>query len=698
LISFTSERRIKKGIYRLDFENNTFGFLNDYHRESFMFNYSPNYNYLHYYHREKYDISYSAQIYDIRNSKVVYSERISDVGDLIFKDNHVFFHESLPILFRQNQKGQLKLINYEKGKLLATLKLLKDGNWLAYTPDGLIDGTQLGRESFYYLFGHEIITSDQIKDFFWETNLLQKLIKQPDSSFIKNNFALELYPKPFLELINEKGKIKIKLEARSGGIGKVALYINNKEVKTDINPKRKRKFTFQLNDFKDYFHENNVNQIGIKSYNKKGVISSKLQEIYLHIDATKSKGTSKDLTYNTDSRPIRNVMPKKVNLYGIFVGTSKYSDESLNLDWADNDARDLMNGFNKIKKDMYKIDSTSFHILTSIPDSTELFSTKENILKAFKHVEENATANDIIVIFLSGHGITIGDDFYYMTGSAGGKDIEKNESTRELTCISSKEINEALRSIKSNKQVLIIDACHSGQIAKILENKSRNMSSSQKKALEYLEDKMGVYILASSESNQKSYESDIFNQGLLTYSLLLGMSGEAAKNDVLYVTDLLSYASNKAEEIGKKIKKIQRPVLGISKGGSSFPLGFKSDSLDIAIPEGKSKISISNFGSDGLFNDPLELNHIINQYFKELGAIGSKSNFIFINKQNEKDSYTFSGLYSKLNDDKYNLKYYILKDNIKIGGPFSIDFNDLSIEKNRRALGVDLYSNLRDLR
>ncbi len=255
-----------------------------------------------------------------------------------------------------------------------------------------------------------------------------------------------------------------------------------------------------------------------------------------------------------------------------------------------------------------------------------------------------------------------------MTSTAGNVDLNQRKDKRIETCVSSMEINEALKSIKSNKQILILDACHSGEIAKLLE-KDKAMSTTQEKALESLEDKTGVYILASSEAEQKSFEADALTHGLLTFSLLRGMSGEATEGDIIDVVDLLSYASKEAEKIGKQeLGKSQRPVLGISKGGSSFPIGFKNESLRVDLPKNKIRIGNPNFISIPLYNDPEKLAVKMLSKIKELGAIGSKEPFVF-DRRGGKDSYKFTGSY-KVSGNEIVLTWNILKDDKEFAGPF----------------------------
>jgi uncharacterized caspase-like protein len=84
------------------------------------------------------------------------------------------------------------------------------------------------------------------------------------------------------------------------------------------------------------------------------------------------------------------------------------------------------------------------------------------------------------------------------------KNLDKDANRREQFAISSREMMEWIRKIKANKQILVLDACHSGKATEIL-SAGRDLTSTQTRALDQLKDRMGMYILASSEANQKKF-------------------------------------------------------------------------------------------------------------------------------------------------------------------------------------------------
>ena len=83
-----------------------------------------------------------------------------------------------------------------------------------------------------------------------------------------------------------------------------------------------------------------------------------------------------------------------------------------------------------------------------------------------------------------------------------------------------------IKRIPALKQVLLLDTCASGKLVERLTDK-REVDGSQIRALDRLKDRTGMHVLAGCAADAVSYEATRYGQGLLTYSLLTGMTGGA---------------------------------------------------------------------------------------------------------------------------------------------------------------------------
>ena len=172
-----------------------------------------------------------------------------------------------------------------------------------------------------------------------------------------------------------------------------------------------------------------------------------------------------------------------------------------------------------------------FNLTTDSADPVK--PNKQNIKKTLEEIGKKATANDILLIFLSGHGVMTEEydakQFYYLTADAASL---LDERSFPLVGISTEELTDWIspKNIRAQKRILILDACHSGQAINSLLGSAQQARSvpvvraddrSQMiKEIDKLNERSGLFILSASASNKLAFESDKYSHGYLTYSLL----------------------------------------------------------------------------------------------------------------------------------------------------------------------------------
>ena len=127
-----------------------------------------------------------------------------------------------------------------------------------------------------------------------------------------------------------------------------------------------------------------------------------------------------------------------------------------------------------------------------------------------------------------------------------------------------------------------------------------------------------MHILAGCAADRASYEASRYGQGLLTYSLLLGMRGAALREDQFVdVEPLFSFATNRVPELAKYIGGIQQPVVA-SPGGQSFDIGqlTAEDKALIPLQAVRPLVLRSNFQDDKRLRDHLELGRRVNEQLR----------------------------------------------------------------------------------
>jgi len=237
--------------------------------------------------------------------------------------------------------------------------------------------------------------------------------------------------------------------------------------------------------------------------------------------------------------------------------------------------------------------------------------------------------------------------FYMLTAEAAGFNVEGIEKE---VAISTDELNEWSRKIKANKQVLILDACSSGEVINNLQaNMTRGeMPADQQRALENLKDRTGIFILSASESGQAAGESAVFDQGLLTYSLLSGikLGGGLKDNKFIDVSKWFNFASDDVRKLAKNAGAVQSPQI---LGNASFDVGIvdKEVADNIKLLMEKKIFRRSKFiGDDQLVTDDLDLSGLVDKELNNLSEKGRESPLVFLADNIFDSAYSVHGKYS----------------------------------------------------
>ena len=542
------------------------------------------------------------------------------------------------VLFSSGFDGLVKCWSVADRKELATLVPLNANDWAVVTPDGLFDASKDAILQMHYSAGKESIALEQMKDKFYEPYLLPKLLGF-HADPIRQTPRLEgfdLYPEIRLSHPEENnGMLGINLNDQGGGIGRIVILINGKEV---INEARDVETVINGFSSFDYGIENHpyikkggLNKITVKAYNEEGYLSSPEKSVYL-IDESNAGGAT----------------PSRV--FGLVAGVSDYEGSDMDLKYAAKDAEDFYSALKLSTESRFGEDNVNLKLLTTQPG--HMAPTKANLLAELQKIKNEATSNDYLVVYLSGHGVTDkGEDadFYYLTADASSMKVGES-GERNNYALSSREIGQLIMEVPTIRQVLVIDACHSGQLAQHLSGSSFTMSSEQARALETLKDRTGLYIIAGSAADAVSYEASTFDQGLLTYSLLYGMKGPALREDrYIDIISLFNFASQKVPELASEIGGIQKPEVRVPNDLNTFDIGEldAEQRKQISLKASRPAVAASAFQNEATFTDDLQLGELIDLRLKQLEGQNSQSGVMFVDARTFPEAYVIRGRYSE---------------------------------------------------
>ena len=267
-------------------------------------------------------------------------------------------------------------------------------------------------------------------------------------------------------------------------------------------------------------------------------------------------GFSKD---RTESNPAEIMVSltghsKDVSLHLLTVGINEYKNPALNLNYAGPDAKGIVDFFRENAKKLFKT--------TDIIDIYNEQATKAGIVSKLKQLE-NTNPQDVVLIYLAGHGDNIDEKWYFIPYDLTYPEREEDIKTKGL---SSDEISAFIRNIKAQKILLLIDACKSGAALVAFRG------FEDRKALSQLSRATGVHVVAASEKDQFASEVKELGHGVFTYTLLEGLKGRAAgSGETVTVRKLLGYLEEELPELTKKYRQeAQYPV--VDSKGMDFPL------------------------------------------------------------------------------------------------------------------------------
>jgi WD40 repeat protein/uncharacterized caspase-like protein len=457
----------------------------------------------------------------------------------------------------------------ETGRELCRLVRFRDGSWAAVDAEGRYDASDRGDvEGLHWVAGLETISLKQLKKHYYDPGLLAKYLggkKQPlrPVEALKN---VRLAPEVESELVSQDGKLTIQLVDRGGGIGRVQVFLNGKEVSADARSlgvrtsPDARRATLEVDLSGVRYSPGAKNSIRIVPWNKD--------------DALSGRGAERewDAPGERDRRA--------PDLYAVAVGVSEYAETRLRLRFAAKDAQDFARALTLAGQRLLEPAGGKVHVtlLSDSDDGSSRPPSRANLIKAFETVAASAKPSDLLIVYLAGHGVALEakDELLYCyltqeANSTNRADLSDAE-WRLRNAVTSAELTDWFKKIPANKQVLFLDTCAAGAAAsKLMEH--RDIDAEAVRALDRLQERSGFHVLMGCAADRVSYETTRYGQGLLTYSLLEGMKGAALREgEFVDVSKLFQHAADRVPQLAQNVGGIQRPMI-MAPRGTSFDVG-----------------------------------------------------------------------------------------------------------------------------
>jgi WD40 repeat protein len=457
----------------------------------------------------------------------------------------------------------------------ATLFISDDNEWVCWTPTGYFSCSSSGSHYFGWHVNRGISTlaefyaAEQYFEILYRPTEMTKAIVQGKrvEDILREAgeriFDLSRLHRPSVGFFDitattrstdllryDKGKfytqartipITVEIFDGGGGVKEVNIYQNDKLIITDTDVKTKGEGQKIV---KTYPVEmvNETNEFRVKVVN--------FQKIESRADVLAIEYTGEIIATTT--------------LHILAVGINKYQNASYNLNYAQPDAQAFID----------KIQVTGKNIFKSI-NPIEIYdadATKDHITAAFKSIMVRAKPEDVFLFYYAGHGTLDeeNNEEYYLVPT----DITKlygDPTQLKSKGISATELKGYLTQVKAQKQIILMDACHSGGALKTMTVRA---AATDEKAIVQLARSSGVVMIASSGTKQFATEFDQLKHGVFTYTLLEALDGKADNGDKkITVNELKLYMEERVPELTKQYGgQAQYPTGYIT--GNDFPISI----------------------------------------------------------------------------------------------------------------------------
>ena len=463
----------------------------------------------------------------------------------------------------------IRIWNTSTGEERAMMVSFEDGEWLVITSEGYYNSSEKGAQYLNVKFEDKNYTVDQFYDVFYRPDIVAaKLSGQDISGLISITMKDAIKtPPPLVEFTShtsgndqQKAKVCYQVKSTGGGIGEVRLFHNGKLIQSDGYYREVAKTSTEqtqlvsLNSRSIYADMRSLN-IKAKTDSTLMVSKSKgdLFEDCKEIDAIAGENEVSISAFN-GSNTVQSYM-KTINfssgvksedphLYILSIGIDQYTDSNVNLKYAVKDAKDLEERIKIQSATLYKPQNIHYSLVT------DREATKTNIVNKVNELSNTIKPQDNFILFVAGHGVLLQNQYYMLTHDYNGQVSDTN-------MISSNEIVEMSKKIKSLNQLFIFDTCHAGRVDTIV-------SGLYDARMSVLAKKMGLHIYASANDKQVAMDGYKGN-GLFTYTLLDGLNNnkEADKNKdgKVTVVGLGEYSKKMTTNISKEIGHSQTPLI-----------------------------------------------------------------------------------------------------------------------------------------
>jgi WD40 repeat protein len=444
-------------------------------------------------------------------------------------------------LVSRARNGEVIVWDYVQQKPLYTYIQINSNDWLVKTESGYFDGSPKALNLVNYVSGFDVISVNSLFKKYYTPNLIERIMQGEYLDDSGTNMHQMMQQKPQLDILLSEA------QSRGGIVDddsiytsksklfkvNVVLYDNGKNIK-EIRLYNNGKLLDNETYKQDISFRGDKN---IKPFNVELVSGiNKITAIAVNLNQVESDPVSVSVTYDSES--------SNSDLYIFTIGINNYKNTNYQLNYAVKDAKDFSHSINQKAEELFD------HVYVN-----ELYNdkaTKTSIIEQFKTLQTQIDAEDVLVFYYAGHGVmsqNINPDFYLVTYAL--TNLYGSQALLDKEGVSATELLAFSKNIKAQKQLFILDACHSGGAI----NTIASRGASREKAIAQLARNTGTFFLTASQDAQYANESGDLKHGLFTYALLEVLTGKdtaSSTDGKITINEIKTYVDERVPELSEK--------------------------------------------------------------------------------------------------------------------------------------------------
>ncbi|HRI19394.1 MAG TPA: caspase family protein, partial [Panacibacter sp.] len=471
-------------------------------------------------------------------------------------------------------RNTLKKWDISSGKLIYTFNLLDSNDYFIQIPSGYYECSPNAAKLLHYVTPDlNVISFEQLDVKYNRPDKVLEAIGSSDIALINS------YRNAYIKRINKLGINDIAFnddnsvpEADFANRDNIKLEQTNENLELHIIASDK---SYPLDRYNIW-----INEVPLFGQRGISIRNANTKNFDKTITIKLSQGDNKIETSVTNTNGIESYrMPLSVKyipattaaakVYFIGIGINEFADNSHNLTWCVQDIRDLT-------KTMQSKYGSQFIVLDTFFNQNVTLSN----IQSLKQKLLNSDINDKVIIAYSGHGLLSKDYDYYLSS------YNVNFSRPEEEGIPYDAIENLFDSIPAREKILLLDACHSGEVDKeelqkintstaglaknnikanpankgvfIIDDDTGTGKLGLQNSFELMQNLFvnvgkgtGAIIISASGGVQFAQERSELGHGVFTYSVIEAMNN----NEHMKVSDFKKYIGNRVLELTNGLQK-----------------------------------------------------------------------------------------------------------------------------------------------